>query len=216
MSVTRTKNPALIAAPWRPRPCRQPRPRGRRPNSTRPGRSASTGYARRWASWCASTTSTWRGCISAAFLRASISRPDGRYRGALTIARMSSAITCSAMARRSTSCARMRRRTLGRTQKSFWRTRLRASSSCQSSACAVPSRSGAGRRKRRRRRRSSPSPASSASAIRMSCGRRGSWRAMRANTGRRQGMRVWPFGPGNGVQDPRPGGNQAAQGALLS
>ncbi|WOH52577.1 helix-turn-helix domain-containing protein [Bradyrhizobium sp. sBnM-33] len=25
------------------------------------------------------------------------------------------------------------------------------------------------------------------------CGRRGSWRAMRANTGRRRGMRVWPI-----------------------
>ena len=115
-------------------------------SSIRPGRSASTGYARRWASWCASTTSTWKGCISAAFLRASISRPGGRYRGALTIARMSSAITYSAMARRSTSCERMRSRAPGRTQKSCWRTRLRASSSCQSSACAVPSRSGAGRR----------------------------------------------------------------------
>jgi len=62
---------------------------------------------------CASTTSTWKRCISAVFHRASISPRDGRCRGAPTIARTSSAITCSATARRSTSCARTQGTALG-------------------------------------------------------------------------------------------------------
>jgi hypothetical protein len=139
---------------------------GRRPSSTKPARSASTACARRWASRCASTTSTWKECTSVAFHHVSISRRDGRYRGAPTTVLMSSAITCSATAHRSTSCVRTPRRTPGRTRRNSWLTPSPASFSCRSSACAAHSRPGGGPQKVRRQCRYSPSPASSASVTR--------------------------------------------------
>ena len=54
-------------------------------------------------------------------------------------------------------------------------------------------------------------------AIRTNCGRRGFWPVMRARTrtGRRARMSR-QTGTGNGVQDTRPRGNQAAEGTVLS